>query len=518
MPKAYSYLRFSTPEQRKGDSARRQASMALEYAQKHGLELDASLTYRDLGVSAYRNNNARIGQLAEFLQAVEHETIKPGSFLLVESLDRLTRDKIVQAQVLFSRIILAGITIVTLTDNRVYSHASLNENPVDMITSLLVMMRAHEESKTKGRRIKEAWKQKRATGDARKLTKICPGWLKLRGDRSQFDVVKERAAVVKRIFRMTLKGIGRQTIARTLNEENIPAFNGAIWHSSYIAKLQSSPATIGTFVPHTEEHQDGKTIRKPAEAIPNYFPPVVTKGVFDRVQSLRDGARSPLRGRHASGTISNILGGLGRCPTCGGTVTVTNKGGSSGTWRYFICTKAKAGVSDCRYRTIPYGEVERAIIAGVDSIVANCPEPSGAAREIVAKLRDVEHSIAATKDAIEELLKAVERVGKSPVTVMQRVSDHEAAINDLQATEKALLKQLAAAASKGLEQKLEQARKALVAAPINRQAVNTALRQLLTRVVIDPESGELTLHWMHGGESSFTYRWFKPVARRGARR
>ncbi len=412
---------------------------------------------------------------------------------------------------------MAGIVIVTLADNKVYSHDSLNANPVDMILSLLVMMRAHEESETKGRRIKAAWKQKRVMADTRKLTKLCPGWLTLRDDRSQFDIVKERAAVVKRIFRMTLKGTGRKTIARTLNEEKIPSFNGAVWHSSYIAKLQSNPATIGTFVPHTEEHQDGKTIRTPAEAIPNYFPPVITKDTFERVQSLRGEARSPLRGRHASGIISNILGGLGRCPTCGGAVTVTNKGGSKGTWRYFICTKAKAGAADCRYRTIPYGEVERAIIAEFDSIVADCPAPNSAAREIETKLRDVGDNIEATKDAIEELLKAIERAGKSPATVMQRVSDHEATIKDLQGTEKALLKQLAAAASKGLEQKLEQARKALAAAPINRQAVNIALRQLLTSVVIDPESGELTFHWMHGGESSFTYRWFKPVARKGAR-
>jgi DNA invertase Pin-like site-specific DNA recombinase len=41
-PRAYSYLRFSTPEQSKGDSLRRQTSMADEYATRHGLRLDTT--------------------------------------------------------------------------------------------------------------------------------------------------------------------------------------------------------------------------------------------------------------------------------------------------------------------------------------------------------------------------------------------------------------------------------------------------------------------------------------------
>ena len=35
-PKAFSYLRFSSPEQRKGDSERRQLAMAKAYANAHG--------------------------------------------------------------------------------------------------------------------------------------------------------------------------------------------------------------------------------------------------------------------------------------------------------------------------------------------------------------------------------------------------------------------------------------------------------------------------------------------------
>ena len=50
-PKAYSYLRFSTPGQLEGDSLRRQTEAARAYAERHGLEL-SDLSYRDLGKSA----------------------------------------------------------------------------------------------------------------------------------------------------------------------------------------------------------------------------------------------------------------------------------------------------------------------------------------------------------------------------------------------------------------------------------------------------------------------------------
>jgi DNA invertase Pin-like site-specific DNA recombinase len=59
--KAYSYVRFSTPDQAKGDSYRRQTEAASEYAHANNLELDTELTFTDLGVSAFRGANAKTG-------------------------------------------------------------------------------------------------------------------------------------------------------------------------------------------------------------------------------------------------------------------------------------------------------------------------------------------------------------------------------------------------------------------------------------------------------------------------
>src|SRR6516162_5245681 len=97
-PKAYSYVRFSTPEQAKGDSQRRQTEKAAKYAAENGLELDTELRLNDLGVSAYRNRNAKTGALSVFLDAVKEGHVAPGSFLIIENIDRLTRADILEAQ------------------------------------------------------------------------------------------------------------------------------------------------------------------------------------------------------------------------------------------------------------------------------------------------------------------------------------------------------------------------------------------------------------------------------------
>ena len=68
--RAFSYIRFSSQKQQKGESFRRQAGFAVEVCRENGWVLDESLTLNDLGVSAFRGANAKVGALAEFLEAI----------------------------------------------------------------------------------------------------------------------------------------------------------------------------------------------------------------------------------------------------------------------------------------------------------------------------------------------------------------------------------------------------------------------------------------------------------------
>lgn len=65
-PKAYSYIRFSTKEQEKGDSERRQSEGNKEIAKKLGLTLDDTLHLTDKGVSSYTGDNRTKGALGNY--------------------------------------------------------------------------------------------------------------------------------------------------------------------------------------------------------------------------------------------------------------------------------------------------------------------------------------------------------------------------------------------------------------------------------------------------------------------
>jgi hypothetical protein len=61
------------------------------FAAELGVELDETLT--DPGVSAYRGKNRIEGALGEFHRRVQARQIEKGSYLFVESLDRIAGRK-----------------------------------------------------------------------------------------------------------------------------------------------------------------------------------------------------------------------------------------------------------------------------------------------------------------------------------------------------------------------------------------------------------------------------------------
>jgi DNA invertase Pin-like site-specific DNA recombinase len=196
-PKAYSYIRMSTEGQLRGDSLRRQVDRSRAYAAEHGLDLDETTTFNDIGVSAFRGKNLKHGALSRFKEAVVTKKIAPGSYLLVESLDRFSRDEVVNAQSEFLSLINAGIIVVTLIDGRVFRPGQINM--MDLILSLVTLARANDESKHKSDRLSQSWANKRANVTRRKMTAMCPAWLRLSADNSKFEVIEERAAVVRSI-------------------------------------------------------------------------------------------------------------------------------------------------------------------------------------------------------------------------------------------------------------------------------------------------------------------------------
>jgi DNA invertase Pin-like site-specific DNA recombinase len=315
-PKAYSYLRFSTPDQLAGDSYRRQWSAAQEYAKRNNLDLDHELKFHDLGVPAYRGANVERGKLAAFRRAVEEGRVSPGSYLLVEDFDRLSRMDPWEAFPIFQEIVNSGINLVTLKDGKVWSKEQMLGNPLALIEPLLAMWNGHNESAKKSLRLSEVHEatRKRLTEGIKidKPYKHGPGWLKWNAAKKRFEVVRERAATVKDAFAKADQGWSLDRIARWLNENGVPTWErgrnkAAFWRGARLRRMLLNRAAIGVLVMHKTEYdpETRKRTDRVVGTIEDHFPAVVDRDVFERV-TARLATKAP-RGRNAARPVTSIV-------------------------------------------------------------------------------------------------------------------------------------------------------------------------------------------------------------------
>lgn len=495
-PKAYSYVRFSTPDQQKGDSLRRQTEAAARWASARGIELDNS-SYQDLGVSAYAGDNAEVGMLGEFLGAVRDGTIESGSYLLIESLDRLSRDKARRAVRLLEDLCDSGIAVVTLADGKEYTKEALDNDPMGLMWALMVAMRANEESATKSRRVREAWAKKKeaAAKELRPMTKRLPAWLVLSPDRSTITVDEERAAVVRRIFKDAIAGKGQHSIAQSLTAEGVETFGDGrrkalVWQRSYVKKLLGSPTVIGTLTPHDTRKVKGKRVRDPLPSIPNYYPAIVSAVDFARVNGRRKAGATP-RVRASTGQVSNVLASLAKCPRCGATMTRVSKGRKGGT-PYLVCVTAKAA-GGCTYKQVRLENIELAVRGASGIFLRDVP---GREAHLDEQRRTIEAKEHAIGESIDRLVEEVERGNSSPA-LRKRLTENEALLETTKAELEQIEERIRENGGRAIERRLAH----LVAALDNPKAdlseVNVALRETFRRCTVNYPEGTLDFAWLH---------------------
>ena len=512
-PRAYSYLRFSTPEQSKGDSLRRQTALADEYAKRHGLTLDTELNLRDLGVSAYRGDNLAVGALGAFLRAVSDGLVPKGSVLLVEALDRVSRQSARKAVRILEDIVEGGITVVTLNDGKSYTAASLDGT--DFLMAILLFMRGAEESATKAKRLKAAWvsKRERAARGEIQSTRV-PAWIRAEGSaakdarNAKFSLIPDRVKIVRRIFAAYLAGTGTHSIAESLNVDKVPTWGagnaykaGTHWQRSYIQKILHNPAAAGVFVPCVEEYSEGGKFRRvPQAPIPNYYPAAITGDEFERVQTLIKARTGTVR----SASVASIVAGLARCPKCGATMTRVNKGSDSKSGiPKLVCVKAKAGAG-CDYHSVRLPSVENALI----DAAATLGDPPAPDEDLTDSIKGVSGSIAELEAYIEALADQIER--NPSAALSKRLAARESEVEKTRADLKALEQRAADSSSAVVKHRAARLRdclRRLKQHPGEIAAANSALRECVESVVIDYPNRQLLLKWRHGVTSTLLYSW-----------
>jgi len=174
-----------------------------------------------------------------------------------------------------------------------------------------------------------------------KKLSACPSWLALSDDRSSFVFMPDRADIVRKIFELSLGGLGCYTIAKQLNDQKMPPFGpSGRWDQSTIHNMLVSRATIGEHQP--KQYRNGREDAV-GDPIPNYYPAVIGEELFEAVQVARQKNSKFGRGRKGK-HITNLFPNLITCPYCGGPV----KFYSNGSDKSLICVKVFKKLGCCR--------------------------------------------------------------------------------------------------------------------------------------------------------------------------
>ncbi|WP_334318977.1 recombinase family protein [Termitidicoccus mucosus] len=162
-----------------------------------------------------------------------------------------------------------------------------------LIQALVLMCNSWQESENKSFWCADAWARKRevAAKLRRPITRAIPTWLSVTGVKQQagkldwsdakFTVIKERAALIRDIFKKRVQGCGLQSIATWINNQDIPPWGSnrrkthGGWNHVYISNILHSRAVLGEFQPYKLSEGRYSAPIAARGPIPNYFPRIV---------------------------------------------------------------------------------------------------------------------------------------------------------------------------------------------------------------------------------------------------
>lgn len=417
-PMVYSYVRFSDEKQAAGSSFARQTGYAEAFAKRKGLKLNEDLKMFDAGLSAFHATHLKHGKFGLFMQAIKLGRVTPGSFLVVEDFDRLSRRSPMEALRQMQDIIEAGVTLAIATTNIEYSAASLHVDPTALFLVLSKMITANQESAGKQRRVTAALRDRcvaYAAGDHSKHVHAGgkPGWLRRVNGKWEFIPEYKRGVVeAVRLFR---EGYGAGYIVDYLAEKGLRVSDGAP-NSGQIVRLLTRPALMGEKrVAVRDEKTDGSGMMGEARlhVFPGYFPAVVNEAQFDEIQALiASRARKAVRG-----SLPSLLTGtrITICGYCGASMKaqmMTNKMKDDGTLadchRRLQCVRVNVGGGCGVKGSCSSAPIERALMEWLSKIgnLRSLYDPAEAANgalvmaraELAKKDRGVARLMAALED------------------------------------------------------------------------------------------------------------------------
>jgi DNA invertase Pin-like site-specific DNA recombinase len=490
---AFSYIRFSSKKQADGASLERQLAGTCKYCDENNLILNESLTFRDLGVSAFKGDN-QVRGLGDLLQACEDGLIPRGSALVVEALDRLSRQRPRVVSTLLGRLLddyglevhLTGINKVLYPESD-----SAAEEGMDLLYVTMLAIRASEEQETKSERLKDAFNRKRgrvAKGEELLETNDnkLPWWVVYNEATGKLESPPDRAATVTQIFEWAAEGITSPEIARKLDATETPTWRprASRWSPSRIRHMVLSPTAEGVLESTGRSKALGHDFR-----VEGYYPVLVDSALATRARE--EMAKNCRYGRKVKlvSTLDkserpiNLLRGLLRYDGNAARYDC-RQNGNSGTWigyYYGYDEVARKNLGVVSSKTL-----EPTLLACLKELTTDMLKPE--VEEVdpaVAALAHAKRRLEDTEKSLERILSAIERGGELD-SLLKRLTVLEQETTAHKSQVELLERKLRSTQAVGTGEAELKELKSLLDADLGdnkvRQRIAQALRRVVTRI------------------------------------
>lgn len=405
MPRCAVYARFSTDRQ-SATSAEDQIASCAALAEREGWEVVQ--VYTDIAISGASNRRPGMTAMLSDAQA--------GAFDIVcaEAIDRIARNQ-ADIATIYQRLEFAGVRIRTVTEGEV------NELHIGLKGTMSALFLKDLADKIR-RGQRGTVSRGRSPGGLAYGYDVVPqlgenGQL-VRGLRT---INAEQAAVVLRIYREYLAGVGPKAIAIGLNRDGVPSPRGGEWRASAILGSRArglgvlhNPIYAGRYLynrvtmkrdPETRRRVSRVNAAEDRLSIDMPELRIVPEELWQAVQRAAE-ARSTGPMNHQV-RPKHLLSGLIRCGRCGGAFAGVNG-------KRLGCTRAReAGTCEVR-QTINRDEIEQRVLAGITEQLLGPDAVSLLVRtyhrEIAESQSDRDQRIAGTEKRLRAADKAIGRL------------------------------------------------------------------------------------------------------------
>ena len=398
MPKAYSYARFSSAGQKDGNSIDRQLKIATEYHSRNLSHLPLDTSRADEGFSAYKGQQISKGSLGHFLAEIKAGTVEKGSALIVENLDRISRQGPKFARKLIEKVVDNGVEMHIVNIAKVLTYG-WEDRIQDSVVVDCELTRAYKESESRSIRIGAAWAAKKRNGTPGiSITARSPGWLEGRTG-EKIRVNEKKAKIVRDIFDWTTKGMGARLIARRFDEAGVHSFIGNRWTHSSIRNILNNRAVLGEYQPMKGKEKDGNARR-------DFFPRIIEQEVWDKAQAAKKFRNTGSAGR--VGKLYNLFSRLVFDSNLGLPMHYCNKSGRN---KPVLITDSKERKGSVKPNHVGYEKFETAFLNWLDQLdwtnildVTDRGELQTGEAKIALLNREIEDGEARIQKAIDLLL------------------------------------------------------------------------------------------------------------------